>query len=423
MKILIISHNVLCDTASMGKTLLSYFGDWKSEDLAQFYIHSEVPIHKKCKNYYRITDSDVLASIFKRRSGTIFREADIDENRGFSRTDTGLVGNIYQKSRQRTPLIYFARNLIWKLGKWNTKKLRDWVDDFAPEAVFFASGDYAFMYEVALYIAQRKKIPLFVCCMDDYYFNNKNEHRFGGKLAHKVFMKQVKKTMAYADSLYCICDKMSREYSKLFGCPSYTLHTASSFDGPLSAEKTNKISYIGNLGFQRNQQLVALGQALKKADYTGKPDMIDVYSAEKRPEVLQHLTEKNGIRFHGEIDSDRVREVMAESLLLIHTESFDEEIRRSVAYSVSTKIADSLASGTCLVAYGPAEIASIQYLRENHVAFCITDANELETGLAEILSKASLRDKIIRNAMVLAKHNHRGQSVSKRLRQDMQRYL
>ena len=51
--------------------------------------------------------------------------------------------------------------------------------------------------------------------------------------------------------------------------------------------------------------------------------------------------------------------------LLIHAESFDNEFKQIVKNSISTKIADSLASGVPIVAYGPEGIASIDYLIKN----------------------------------------------------------
>ena len=68
MRVLVVSHNVFSKTSNMGKTLSSYFNAIDSEDLAQFYIHSEVPTSDICKNYYRVTDKEAIKSIFTRKS-------------------------------------------------------------------------------------------------------------------------------------------------------------------------------------------------------------------------------------------------------------------------------------------------------------------------------------------------------------------
>lgn len=63
MKVLIISHNVFSKTDNMGKTLSTYFSSFKSDELAQFYIHSQIPTLDICSNYYRITDKEAIKSI------------------------------------------------------------------------------------------------------------------------------------------------------------------------------------------------------------------------------------------------------------------------------------------------------------------------------------------------------------------------
>ena len=406
MRVLIVSHNVLGQATNMGKTVSAYFDGWNVDDIAQIYVHSGVPTDKICDNYYRITDKEAIKSIVTRRCGTVYK--DIFKNGALAeeKPNSQITDSLYQKARARTPLIYLSRNLWWGLSAWKSKKLLNWVDEFSPDAVFFASGDYAFTYKIALDIAKYKKIPLVVSCMDDYYFHNKNEGRFLGKAVYKSYMKQVRKTMEYASCLFTICDKMTVEYTKLFGKPCYTLHTPTAIEEPMMGECQKAISYVGNLGYKRHEQLIALGRAIKNVDSKDNPKFIDVYSKEIREWVLKDLNEENGIRFHGGISADQVLEVMKNSLALIHTESFDESTRKSVAYSVSTKIADSLASGVCILAYGPSEVASIEYLRENIAAYCIDENDNLESALVKFFENTALRDEITKNAIELSKKNH-----------------
>lgn len=405
MRILVVSHNVFSETESMGKTLVSYFKDFGQENLAQFYIHSEIPTSDICNNYYRVTDKEMIKSVFGFKTGKVLSENDIQKDRKTSRTDSGTEAKLYQKARKRTPLIYILRNLWWKLGRWDNKQFRAWTDKINPDCIFFVSGDYAFMYDIALKTAKSRNIPLYVSCMDDYYFNNKNNGKFLGGFQYKHFMKSVNKAMSYSSAIFCICDSMTEDYEKLFNKKCVTIHTAASFEGKLEGEKKRKISYIGNLGYNRHLQLIDIGRALKKLGTD--IDHIDVYSSEKREEILKLMTAENGIAFHGSIPADEVKKVMAESLAVIHTESFDENIKNSVRYSVSTKIADSLMSGTCILAYGPEEIASIKYLSENKAAYCITSKEKLSSGLSELLTNEDIRNTVVKNALELANKNHR----------------
>lgn len=388
----------------MGKTLVSYFNGFNSGNLAQFYIHSEIPTSDICHNYYRVTDKEMLKSVFGITTGKVLTEKDIEKDRLTSRADVGTEAKLYQRARKRSPLIYIARNLWWKFGHWNNNKFRKWLDEFDPECVFFVSGDYAFMYDIALKVAKSRKIPLYISCMDDYYFNNKNANSFLGRLQHRLFMKKVGKTVEYSLAMFCICDSMAEDYEKMFRKKCVTLHTAASFSEPLSLPKKRKISYIGNLGYNRHLQLIEIGRALKQLNTD--IEYVDVYSAEKREEILKYMTIENGIVFHGSISSDEVKKVMGESLAVIHTEAFDEKNKRAVKYSVSTKIADSLMSGTCILAYGPADVASVKYLATNNSAYCVFEKKYLSKGLKELISDEAIRNFYIKNAIELANKNH-----------------
>ena len=315
-----------------------------------------------------------------------------------------MAAALYQRARKRTPAIYLARNLWWQLSRWNSRELCRWLDEFDPECVFFASGDYAFMYEIARKIAVSRNIPLYVSCMDDYYINNKNSENLLGGIQHSLFMRSVRKTMAYATSLFCICEKMSQDYEALFQKKCITVHTPSTISHPIVTEKKEKFSYLGNLGLQRDKQLIAIGRSLKSLGL--KAYHLDVYSSESRKKILDEMTEENGIIFHGPVGADEVLRIMGESLAVIHTESFDKKDRKEVRYSVSTKIADSLASGTCIFAYGPEEIASISYLTKENAAICCTNENDLKGKLQELICNSALREVSIRNALHLAEKNH-----------------
>lgn len=405
MRVLVISHTVFSETESMGKTLSLYFNGFKNSELAQFYVHSQVPTSKICCNYYRVTDLEAIESIFGAKAGVIFREEDIDSTRIDARTDKGVTASMYQKARKRTPMIYFARNLWWKLAHWNNRQFNKWLDSVQPDCVFFASGDYSFMYNIARNIAINRGIPLYVSCMDDFYFYNRNSDSFLGKFQHRFFMKSVHKTMEYATKVFCICDKMSTDYSKLFQKECITVHTPSMLKGPINCNKGSEICYLGNLGYHRYEQLIDIGRTLKKMNLV--PNCIDVYSSETRNEILSEMTEENGIRFHGAVGAEQVLKIISKSLAVIHTESFDETIRNAISYSVSTKIADSLASGTCIFAYGPEEVASFQYLRTNSAAICCNSKKLLEKTLEKLIIDSKLRETTIKNALKLAEKNHR----------------
>lgn len=418
-RLLVVAHNAFGRNTNMGKTLTSYFDGGNVDEIAEIYLHSEIPNGSICGNFYRMTDIDAIRSIvFRNRCGGKINCSDSDLNGGNPGTDTGLVVKVYQRGRRRTPITYILRNAWWACSAWNSKQLKKWLDDFEPSAIFFASGDYSFSYRIACELAKQRKIPLIVCCMDDYYLYNKNESSILGRWQHKRFMKVVAATMAQASCIMAINDKMSQMYEQMFNKRCFTLHTgAKQKRAPFSDDEKEGISYLGNLSLGRNEQLVTIGRVLKQIS---SELYLDVYSGEKNPEFLKELTSENGIRFHGAISAEQVSETIAKSLAIVHTESFDKENKHRVMYSTSTKIAESLASGTCLVAYGPAEVASMEYLIKNDAAITITSPDELRLSLTRALKDAELRKKVVTNALRLAEDNHRVEKVTSTVRAAVQ---
>lgn len=415
MKLLIVSHTCFSTHNNMGKTLLSYFRGFAPEELAQLYFHREAPSERACSRYYRFTDEDALKSLLSRRElGTIFDFSSL------SKTNTSGCGSalsfLYRWGQGRTATVHALRDLLWKCSRWETRQLWRWIEDFSPDAVFFAAGDYGFSYEIAARIARKQNIPLAVCCVDDFYLYNRNEDSFLGRWLHRRFLKTVQHTMERAGAVFVICESLKREYEALFGKPCHLLHTpAMPFSG--NAVKTNQIAYIGNLELKREDSLVQLGRTLQKLEIPGIPKYLDAYSPEKDPKILKCMTVENGIRFHGPLPGGRVQETLASCLAVIHTESFDPKMQAIVRHSVSAKIPDALQNGPCLLAYGPAGIASMDYLRETGAAFCITDPARLQPELAQILSDPQLREKTVARAREVAAKNHHPDGGSRRIRQ------
>ncbi len=415
-RVLIIGHNVLDSRTAFGKTITSFFKDWASENLAELYFHSEVPTMDICSRYYRITDTDALKSIIKRgNAGRSFDLTQIEPERETSRVDDGVKTKVYSFGRKRTSYIYIARNMVWRLSGWYSHKLKEWIKEFNPDVIFFATGDYAFANNIAYRISKDFDIPMVTYICDDYYVNRLNPKSFLSKFVYRGLMKSVRRCVSRSSSLITICDKMTEAYKELFDKPIHTVYTGYSTSGDINVNGKGVV-YLGNLGFSRYKSLVDIGNALKTiTDENGEKYHLDVYSAENREEILSHLTEENGIVFHGSVGSDEVKRIIAGSRIVVHAESFDPVNIYKVKYSVSTKIADLLASGHCILAYGPGEVASVEYLKQNSAACVVDDRTMLKAALENILKDEARRLGIVENAKKLAELNHNSENVPQRI--------
>lgn len=401
-KVLVISHNVFSKTSNMGKTMTQFFGEWEKESLAQLYFHSEIPNVDLCDRYCRITDFDILKSFAKTKANaTYLTKADADLEIKNTRIDKGIKSYIYRFGRNKTPFLYLLRNALWNQKKWKSNELMNWIDEFNPELIFYPAGDYCFSMNIVINICKEKKIPLVTFFGDDYYFLDVNRKSIFDKINKKMYRRTFNQLMSYTSFYITASDKMFEVYKKEFGGNGCVLLTPSPKTSNPVNKLQSKISYIGNLGLNRYKALIEIGRVLKKTGF-----LLDVYSAETDKNILNNLTIDNGIRFHGVASAKDVQNIMASSILLIHAESMDEVNKEKTKYSMSTKISEYLNSGICIFAYGPDDIASIEYLKHNDIACVVTTQEDLEKYILKALNDEGFRKKYIENASKLAEKRH-----------------
>lgn len=421
MNVLIISQPVLSYSNNMGKTLMAYFSAFPANNVSQFFLRQGEPTNTDvCENYYRFSDLDAVKSILNHKiRGTVFDKTQIvppvvDEPENIKLDDAYKLGAAHKA------WMLLARDTIWKLSNWKNKKLLAWLDSMNPDIIFLAPGDGAFSYRLADEIARYLSKPLAVVCMDDYFINNRNKGELLGGIRQRLFMNVVNKTIQNAAAIFTICDEMNKAYTNLFHKQCVTLHTSADNKSMVLKSDASRVSYIGNLSCGRYKTLLELGRAISEINDDTLTKVIDVYSGSKEAEYISPLKNAPGINFRGAIPAEQVPEVMSESVMVIHTESFDPAMKELVRFSVSTKIAESLMYGPCLLAYGPEGIASIDYLKENNAAYVISRPEDLEKGLEKILTNKELREQIVRNARALALKNHNADVNPRKVRKWLQ---
>ena len=401
-KVLIISHNVLSKTSNMGKTMAQFFGKWESENLAQLYFHSEVPNLDLCNKYCRITDFDMLTAVMRcKAKATYFTKNDIQLHIKDTRIDKGFKADIYQLGRKQKPYMYVFRNFIWRGKKWKTRKLMDWIDKFNPDVIFYPAGNYCFSMDIVIDICKERRLPLVTFFGDEYYFLNTNRNTIFDRINKKYYHNSFNELMKHTSFYITASDKMHELYKKEFGGNGCSLLTSTTKAKTPIKNANIKVSYIGNLGLDRWRPLLEIGRVLKKEGI-----ILDIYSSDMEKSLLSYFTVDNGINFCGSISAEEVQVVMSASTLLIHVEAMDEINKEKTRYSMSTKIAESLSSGVCIFAYGPNDIASIEYLKNNNAACVVTSRKELENKLLQVLNDERLRHKYIKNACKLAEKRH-----------------
>lgn len=407
----------------MGKTLLSLFDSFSKEELCQLYIYPSMPNVDKCNSYYRITDNDVLKNIVKfGKPGEVIRVSPA-ENVNVSSIDQEHYSEIYSDKRNSNPFRRILRDAMWKMSNWNNKSLKAWIQKEKPDCIFLAPGYAKFIYDIALKLSEEFNLPIVTYICDDYYFV-KTPKKLVGKVQLTLLKKKIEQLFRYSKQVVAICDEIKNLYQKQFEISATTIMTGASIEiahEPRICRNPKSISYFGNVGCNRYKSLIELGLALDEINSeTGEDLKIKVYTSENSEEIINALKIAKSIELMGFVSGQDYEAAFFSSEILLHVEAFDKESIDIVKHSVSTKIADCLASGIPLIAYGPEEVASIAHLERNKCAYIINA--DIKKQLESLFINKEYKETVLINSLGIANLFHDRKACSNRLKSILKGY-
>lgn len=423
MKVLIMSHNPITDYNSMGKTFLGLFSAFSEDELCQFYVYPTLPNIKVCESYYRMTDREALRSIVRRGSAGR-RISDSEIKRENTLYEDENASKMYRGKGSHKELKILVRDAIWKLSAWKNPHLAAWLAEERPDVIFAAPGASGFFYRLILRTAEMCGIPIVTYVCDDFYFSSQSKRGLVGRFYARYIRRKIETLMRASRHVVTISDELARDYAAAFGCACTVISTGANLkNAPAACCGDGKIlSYFGNLQLGRYRSLAEVARAVDAYNAAhGDHVTLNIYTADTSPQITAAFEGAACVRFCGFLSADKMCEEMKKASVLLHVESFEEENRERVKYSVSTKIADSLASGICLFAYGPEGISSIEYLRRNACASVAVNREELTDKLSECLEKPEIRTEKASMALEIAALNHDSGRQSERLKSILSR--
>lgn len=423
MKVLLISHNPISTQSNMGKTFLSLFSQFDRQELCQLYIYPVIPNSHRCASYFRITDKEALNAVFLRNKagGQIPEERICDEQGMYEHQEDQ---SFYKSRKNKSAMRRLLRDAMWAASPWNNRQLRAWLDREAPDCIFVAPGVAKFLYNFALKIAKMRSIPIVTYICDEYYFVREPESVLD-RLRLKLLRGKMEELIGKSSHLVVISEEMHREYARHFGVETTTLMTgatAPAADRPKRGPERKNLCYFGNIRCNRYVPLEEIGRMLDDINREkGTAYRLKIFTAEKDPQILELFKARESVELCGFVTGDAFEEALGQADLLLHTEAFDEQSMDFTQHSISTKIADSLASGIPLVAYGPESISSMGHLLRHECAITATSADQLRDTLLRAFGDADAGRTAAEKAIAVAKRFHDSAETSSRLREIMER--
>ncbi len=409
-------------SASSSNTFSALFSQYKPENLANVYIREELPDSKVCSRFFQISEQRVIKSLLKPSAKTgkeVFATEEV------SREDEKTLEKsreLYSKNRaKRSYIKLFIREIIWFLGKWNSRELNDFLEDFDPDIVVFSMEGYIHFNRICRYIVKKTDAKAIAYFWDDNFTYKQLSNNFG-YLALRFFQrKSLKKLSKYVNKFWAIAPKTKKEADEFFGIESVLLTKPADmpqrdFSALEVAEKPFKIIYTGNLAIGRASTIVALSKAIDSVNGGGEQLFeLDVYT----PTALLPEEEKEigrATRIHPPVPMEEVAKIQEKADILLFAEDIDGPLSKKARLSFSTKITDYLRSGKCIFALGNEDTAPMEYFIETDSAICVTAKAEMENALRKIAENPQIINEYAQKAHFCGLNNHNGEKIRETVR-------
>ena len=415
-KILIVG-TVPYNTKSTSRAFDAYFHGWEKDNLAQIFSNTKMPCKGHCGTLYQITDYRMLQRWLGRKieTGKIFyyEQLNFAWKDNDLELDNALAAKAYKAGQQHSALTHLLRGILWRKKFWCTPQLQEWLDAFKPDCVFLSFSDDYFIPQIAYFVAQYYNIPIISSIGDDYYFNKHFSLNPIYQLYKETYKALIRKVLHRQGSAIYISDKIRDKYNKVFSLNGETVYLTSTVQRKSFAPANIKkplITYFGNIRMGRNHSLNAIGIALGQINPHYK---LEVYSNEHDPSVYKELQDNPNIVFGGSIPYADVKKKMTDSDVTIIVEGFAPSEVELSRYSLSTKAADALASGTAIFVYGSQECGIVEYMKSTHAAMVCTECSRLEASIRTLLTDVKLQQSYYEQEIVITQQHHNLESSTK----------
>ena len=381
MRILVLSNTPWATDNSFGNSYENIFAGIPDIEIANVYCRYGNVDSELVSRCFRITEGELIKNL-KNKKHPSGRELPVNSGGAAEKKPAGF--ELGQKKRWM--LMFWARDLIWKIGRWRSPELREFIDSFKPDLIFQPVYYSTYLNDIACYIKDYTGAPMIGYISDDNYTLRQFSLSPLYWIDRLIKRRKVRKTIEKCRLLYVISDIQKQEYEKIFGINCKVLTKCADFSGepPVKQELNNplKIVYTGNLGIDRWRSVSYISEALKSINADTKKAELRIYSATPLTQKQKNaIADGENSFFMGAVPSSEIASIQSDADILVHAEGMKLSARLSVHQSFSTKIVDYLHSGRAIFAVGPRDAASIDYFIRNGCAPVAGERDEVEKQL------------------------------------------
>jgi glycosyltransferase involved in cell wall biosynthesis len=383
-RILIVAPPPMNLLAGGGVTLHRLFGRWPAGHLAQIYSEDVPPAIDRAGAYYRVSVPP------RQARPPLSRHAIGLAMMALNRVDTTMVG-----------------------GR-PSRALRAFVKDFQPEAILLILASHS-LNQIATTLSRDLRIPLVSFVPDDYLPGYPQRRVRAGRLGrwamHALVNRGAIRALDQSAAHLSISDAMTREYWVRYGYDFTPVYNSVEMEAwpPASPRDPGgrlRVVYSGSI-FDAAQRdaLYDVRDAVDLLRARGVDVMLEVYSNDStKPHLREALQRPPASTLSPLVLAERLRDNLQAADVLVMPLSFDTVARSYMRLSMPGKLAEFMASGTPILAYGPPGVVQVDFVREHDAALVVNHPSvpDLADALDRLRTDGALRARLSTRAREVA---------------------
>lgn len=422
MKILVLSSTPWSYDNSFGNSFSNIFEGIEDLEIANIACRPGYPTSDLVVRYFQMTEKSLLQNL-KNRNYPSGVEVIMHEKSQSPVIDSDLKAMKFGQ-KKRWQILFWARDMIWAIGRWKSPQLNAFIDEFEPDLIFQPVYYSSYLNDIAQYIKGRTGAPMVGYISDDCYTLKQFSLSplYWIDRLHK--RRKVKKTIEMCELLYVISDIQKKDYEKCFTTKCKILTKNADFSQLPECKDTYhqplQLVYTGNIGTNRWKSLKMIADALETINQGGIKAQLRIYTATPLTKKMERGLIRGESSFvMGCVPASEVAEIQKKADMLVHVEALDLKNKLAVRQSFSTKIVDYLKVARPILAVGPKDVASIDHLVRSDCAIVADNKNELENKLRAVIANPSVLGDIVQKAYECGRKYHNKQDIQKMLTNDL----
>ena len=428
-KILVASDTPWNTNNSFGNSYANIFDKLEGYEIANIYCKEGIVNDKRVSRAFKVTAKMLLKNLQNPScpSGIETGIEDIKEDHAeFTKCEHAVI-NFGKKYRFQ--IFFWIYGCIWRIGKWNSLELEEFVADYNPDLLFCPIYPFTYMNRLVLELKKKTGAPLMGYISDDNYTFRMVNFSPLYWIYRFMLRKSVKRVVDQCDILYVISDIQKREYDKIFRKDCHILTKGKDFSViPPSYKRNHKQPYIlvyaGNIGGARWKTLKIIVDVMREINKRKLYFMLYIYTATPLTGKMKKALNVPGVsKLMGKIPYSEVEKKQLQADLLLHAAPIDLIHRWEEHHGFSTKLVDYMASNRAILSYGFDDQAAVEHLRKHDGAFVASNKAELKEIFMKIIKNPRLLEEYGKKAWKCGADFHDIKGFHKMLKKDFESLL